>query len=58
MISGSLGVNPMTDSFVGDRSQEAPGFLNASETTVVTSVGQTTYLHCGVDRLGDRAVSS
>ena len=36
--------------------KEAPAFLNSSETTVVTSVGQTAYLHCGVDRLGDRAV--
>ena len=37
--------------------KEAPAFLNTSETTVITSVGQTAYLHCGVERLGDRAVS-
>ena len=35
---------------------EAPLFLNSSETAVVSSVGQTSYLYCGVSNLGDRAV--
>ncbi|XP_023340721.1 lachesin [Eurytemora carolleeae] len=36
---------------------EAPLFLNSSETSIVSSVGQTSYLYCGVSNLGDRAVS-
>ena len=34
-----------------------PVFVNTTNTTVVTSVGQTVYLYCGVQNLGDRAVS-
>lgn len=34
-----------------------PVFVNTTNTTVVTSVGQTIYLYCGVQNLGDRAVS-
>ena len=33
-----------------------PVFVNSTNTTVVTSAGQTVYLYCGVQNLGDRAV--
>jgi hypothetical protein len=35
---------------------DVPSFINSSETAVVTSVGQTAYLHCGVSHLSDRQV--
>jgi len=36
---------------------KVPVFVNTTNSTVVTSVGQTVYLYCGVHNLGDRAVS-
>ena len=35
---------------------KVPVFVNTTNSTVVTSVGQTVYLYCGVHNLGDRAV--
>ena len=35
---------------------KVPVFVNTTNSTVVTSMGQTVYLYCGVHNLGDRAV--
>merc|ERR1719244_378987 len=36
---------------------KVPVFVNTTNSTVVTSLGQTVYLYCGVHNLGDRSVS-
>jgi len=39
------------------RAEAPPTLVEKNNTTVVTSVGQTVYLYCGVHNLGERAVS-
>jgi len=39
------------------RAEAPPVLVDNNNTTVVTSVGQTVYLYCGVHNLGERAVS-
>ena len=38
------------------QSEPPPVLVETNNTTVLTSVGQTAYLYCGVHNLGERAV--
>ena len=40
----------------GASDSSLPSFVTGSNNTLVTSVGQTIYLYCGVNNLGDRQV--
>ena len=40
-----------------DPGSSLPSFVSSNNNTLVTSVGQTVYLYCGVHNLGDRQVN-
>ena len=42
----------------GEAEELIPIFKKEANTTIITSAGQTVYLHCHVENLGERSVSS
>ena len=44
------------ENILGASDSTLPSFVTGSNNTLVTSVGQTIYLYCGVNNLGDRQV--
>ena len=53
-ILGTESVSLTEENIASDSS--LPSFVMGSNNTLVTSVGQTIYLYCGVNNLGDRQV--
>ena len=58
----SVSVSELSQSHVPVESElepasSLPSFVSSNNNTLVTSVGQTVYLYCGVHNLGDRQVN-
>lgn len=54
---GTESVSLTDENIAGASDSSLPSFVTGSNNTLVTSVGQTIYLYCGVNNLGDRQVT-
>merc|ERR1719384_1585695 len=54
---GTESVSLTDENILGASDSTLPSFVTGSNNTLVTSVGQTIYLYCGVNNLGDRQVT-